>query len=695
MIIYTASQGWHFMADLFSSQDNHYAEIYAGLGELRELFHQRGHFDDANAKLDEITKFLAIHLAARKGLVSLAQFGLDKDHFEIEIEPLQRCFAATARLPIFSTETAGSIFGEKASLAVKPGDEDFATKLFRLSALCLSNQARSKIDGIPFDVINEAFGHFVRENFRNNIEDAQYMTPPEVTSFMVDLAVQELADGKNEPGKDELVVLDPSCGVGSFLSSFKHSYDKRLSASGNRVRLNLVGQDKVDRMVRLSTINLLLLDNVHFKIEQGNSLEDGSALSKLDGKVDIILTNPPFGARFDSTYIKARCQKSLPFFSNLRLQSRTFDSELLFLDRYVRLLRDGGICLVVVPDGVISAKGIASLTRHELARHIELLAVVELPSVTFAQAGTRTKTAVLYFRKRSGRSLKPNTAYFAAAEDIGFDVHKRKSVPIKIAHGRNQLPQIAELHRNGEKIDAGTTAKVVSRAPYCAWARVRPSELDAWSPRHFGSDEHVSNQRKNDSIQFTPLRDLVDFSGHSRRNVRYDDRYYYLSVLHVLGEGMLDVFALKTYRPITPGVPVEPGEVIISRINPRIPRVAVVPHFDRPLLCSSEFEVLRPKNGLSAHALAYLLLTAPVQSQICALASGTSASHNRVKPEKLADVLIPLPNKGTQKHKAFGALVAKYEKASNSLTGSSWELAQCRAEAQGIGINASFDEAAD
>jgi hypothetical protein len=66
-----------------------------------------------------------------------------------------------------------------------------------------------------------------------------------------------------------------------------------------------------------------------------------------------------------------------------------------------------------------------------------------------------------------------------------------------------------------------------------------------------------------------------------------------------------------------------------------------------------------------------------------------------VKPEKLADVLIPLPNKGTQKHKAFGALVAKYEKASNSLTGSSWELAQCRAEAQGIGINASFDEAAD
>ena len=115
----------------------------------------------------------------------------------------------------------------------------------------------------------------------------------------------------------------------------------------------------------------------------------------------------------------------------------------------------------------------------------------------------------------------------------------------------------------------------------------------------------------------------------------------FISVLHVIGEGILDIPGIRAYRPITPGFPVMPGEVILARINPRIPRVAVVPDLGCTLLCSSEYEILRPKPGISPYLLVFLLLCPVVQKQIQSLTAGTSASHSRVKPRRVYEVLVP------------------------------------------------------
>ena len=120
-----------------------------------------------------------------------------------------------------------------------------------------------------------------------------------------------------------------------------------------------------------------------------------------------------------------------------------------------------------------------------------------------------------------------------------------------------------------------------------------------------------------------------------------------MSVLHILGEGFIDVGAARKYKPSTPGVPIQPGEVLISRINPRIPRVCLVPDLGTRIVCSSEFEIMKPIRELDAYTLAYLLLTDAVQSQIRSLTSGTSASHNRVRTSSLARVQIPVVAEGT------------------------------------------------
>jgi hypothetical protein len=125
---------------------------------------------------------------------------------------------------------------------------------------------------------------------------------------------------------------------------------------------------------------------------------------------------------------------------------------------------------------------------------------------------------------------------------------------------------------------------------------------------------------------------------------------------------VLDLAAIKNYAPKTPGVPVKPGEILSSRINPRIPRVLVVPDLGQPILCSSEFEIMRPKKGVSPYAIAFLLLSHAVQAQIQTLTSGTSASHNRVKTRNLAEVLLPVPRGGSKTALNLKKKSAEYQK---------------------------------
>ena len=119
-------------------------------------------------------------------------------------------------------------------------------------------------------------------------------------------------------------------GVGSFLSTF---YQKNVDAKILK-KLKLIGQDKVERMSRLSKINLYLSNNNNHLISNGNSLAGESVLSKFNGKVDLILTNPPFGAKFKSTELKLDTKLNYPNLFDIILKNSTnFNSEILFIDR--------------------------------------------------------------------------------------------------------------------------------------------------------------------------------------------------------------------------------------------------------------------------------------------------------------------------------------------------------------------------
>lgn len=651
-----------------------YTAVYASLAALRETFHRSGRLDDSNAKLDEVAKLFATYLAYRRGLIPTFP-SIESQQL---VTDLQSAFEAAAHLPQYIWSKSGrSIFGAQPKLVLRDEDKSLARDLTSLVRQCVDLAYQLRGGSRPFDILNEAFGHFVRDNFRGNVEDAQYMTPPEAVDFMVDMALDDIAQEISENPNKHLTVLDPSCGVGSFLTTFYH----RARAASNipLEKVRLIGQDKVERMARLATINLELFDVEDHRVEIGNSLEIGSALDELNGKVDLILTNPPFGARFGGDEVRTSCGGNTPFFSSLRRTIPSIDSELLFVDRNLELLRDGGKLLIVVPDGVVSAKGTAALLRQHISCKATLKAVIELPAVTFAQAGTRTKTSIVYIQK--GRKKNPVNTFMAVATDLGFQVSSRKGVQIKQPEGENQLNEILSAYRNTERADFTAGATVLNRSPSCVLVEEAEVLRSSWTPSHYSAErlDVIAEVQSRVGLRMVPLAELVDFCVDERRNERWEPGTAFISVLHVLGEGLLDMAGAQTYAPKTPGIPTHSGEILVSRINPRIPRICVTPDFGKRTLCSSEFEVLRAKSGIDIYLLAYLLLTGAVQSQIRNLTSGTSASHNRIRTAELGSVLVPMPEHNSTRAAKLSALANDYRNALQAMSQASARVAALRA----------------
>ena len=263
------------------------------------------------------------------------------------------------------------------------------------------------------DLINEVFSRFMSASFIDEKEMGQYLTPPEVTRFMVQVGFHTLAPETRAQLLDAEtcdragVILDPSCGVGSFLAESirffheqvrEHDPQRASEWLARFVAHNVVGIDKSERMLRLACVNLGLFGARVASLYLANGLArvgvDAEVTMPLEKRARLILTNPPFGATHGGDDIAA--------FAMGQDRSRV-DSELLFLERYVDWAAPGGVIVSVVPDSVLVNRGPFAQLRTLLAERCSIEAVFSLSPVTFASAGTSTKTSVLVMRRKETR----------------------------------------------------------------------------------------------------------------------------------------------------------------------------------------------------------------------------------------------------------------------------------------------------
>lgn len=298
----------------------------------------------------------------------------------------------------------------------------------------LLRQIVNKISGVDFNNLAER-QHFgdIYEQILNDLQSAgnagEYYTPRAVTGFMVD---------RIDPKPGE-ILLDPACGTGGFLTcSIRHMRDKYVktveSEAAMQKALRAVEKKQLPHMLCVTNMLLHGIEDPGF-VQHDNTLARPYISYTASERVDIVVTNPPFGGREEDGIE-----------SNFPKHFQTRETADLFLALIIRLLKTGGRAAVVLPDGTLFGEGVKTRLKEHLMEECNLHTIVRLPNSVFkpyASIGTN----LLFFEK--GEPTK----------DIWFYEHRvpeaqkaySMTKPIRLDHFKDCVEWWGGAKRKGRK----------------------------------------------------------------------------------------------------------------------------------------------------------------------------------------------------------------------------------------------------
>jgi type I restriction enzyme M protein len=467
--------------------------------EFADLLHQchnvirnREKLDPA-AAFDEIAKILFVKVFVERELrakrtrenLFTADF-LDK---QIGKHPLNTLFDQTKE-----GYADDKIFEAEEEIRLKPAKGREIVKLLE----------RYNLSDTSEDIKGIAFERFLGRTFRGDI--GQFFTPRQIVEFMIRMM---------QPKEGDLI-CDPASGSGGFLirffelvrqqilaaadadyQAFKSALEKKSGVSeakkaemlrakfaeiqtaldqhtrGTRLwklaNRCIYGTDANDRMARTSKMNMIMHGDGHGGVHHHDGFINVNGI--FEGRFDIILTNPPFGANVEASDViheadvtvsreaekqyredyrelyteameRVRAAVGKPIASLFELPKNAGSktkTEILFIERCLALLRPGGRLGIVLPEGIFNNPSLAYV-REFCENRAFIRAVVSLPQETFLSSGASVKASLLFLQK------------FTAREQTDFDkkhAGARKEIEAKHA------PEIeTETARLNEAIEA-------------------------------------------------------------------------------------------------------------------------------------------------------------------------------------------------------------------------------------------------
>lgn len=256
--------------------------------------------------------------------------------------------------------------------------------------------------------------------------NGQFRTPRHIIRMMV-----ELLDPKPED-----IICDPACGTSGFLVAageyLKEKYrDEIFYNREKKAHYNntmFYGYDMDRTMLRVGAMNMMTHGVDNPNIDYRDSLSEQNTDT---AKYSVILANPPFKGSLDADTVSP----------DLLKVCKTKKTELLFLALFLRMLKIGGRCACIVPDGVLFGSSTAhKAIRKELIENHRLEAVISMPSGVFKPyAGV--STGILVFTK-TGHGGTDNVWFYDMQAD-GYSLDDKRTTVQE-----NDIPDIIERFRN-------------------------------------------------------------------------------------------------------------------------------------------------------------------------------------------------------------------------------------------------------
>ena len=436
------------------------------------------------AAFDEISKILFMKIRYERNpdeevLFSLEKFQRDEQQFEKNIK---KHLPAEAQIP-YMQYLFKATKDEFAEDKLFDSYETIKIKQYSFEQI-VKELEKYNLSATSDDVKGIAFEHFLGTTFRGEL--GQFFTPRTIVDFMVEVL---------DPQEGE-TICDPTCGSGGFLiKSFEYvrdkiekdvenykkelkaqlfdekyeklsekeqleinekysnilkklnsdinvpnkSYSKQTEAEKNR-RISklssscIYGTDANPRMARTSKMNMIMHGDGHGGVHHHDGLINVNGI--FENRFDVILTNPPFGARIEKDYKLSETDR---FYDEEKLKEYEkrygddcikqikelnkaidegqkildrFDlgkvsglTEVLFMERCLKLLKPGGRMGIVLPEGVLNNSNLQKV-RDYFESEAKILLITSIPQDVFIASGATIKPSLLFFKRFTAEERK-------------------------------------------------------------------------------------------------------------------------------------------------------------------------------------------------------------------------------------------------------------------------------------------------
>ena len=469
------------------------------------------------AAFDEISKILFMKIRYERNpdedvLFSLEKFQKDEKHFEKNIKKHLPIEAQIPYMQYLFKATKDEFADDK---LFEPY-ETIKIKQYSFEQI-VKELEKYNLSATSDDVKGIAFEHFLGTTFRGEL--GQFFTPRTIVDFMVEVV---------DPQEGE-TICDPTCGSGGFLiKAFEYvrdkiekdveqckkdlkaelfdeeyeklsekeqlevnekysdyirkltidisvpnkSYQKQSNAEKNR-RISklssscIYGTDANPRMARTSKMNMIMHGDGHGGVHHHDGLINVNGI--FENRFDVILTNPPFGARIEKDYklsetdrfydeekleeykerygddcirqineLNTAIDKGQKILDRFKLGKVSGLTEVLFMERCLKLLKPGGRMGIVLPESILNGSGLQKV-RDYFESEAKILLITSIPQDVFTAAGATIKPSLLFFKR------------FTEEEKQQYANAKEKAIDIIEKEFESQTKEIEEKYAGDKK----------------------------------------------------------------------------------------------------------------------------------------------------------------------------------------------------------------------------------------------------
>jgi type I restriction enzyme M protein len=484
------------------------------------------------------------------------------------------------------------------------------------------------------DIKGTVYEQMVGTTFRGEL--AQYFTPREIVDFIVEVI---------EPDK-ECKILDPACGSGGFLimtlrklQTWIKKEQPNLSDADIKAEIKYFAEHKVfgidisDRMVRVAKMNMIMHGDGHagiFHILRGGGLlTDPNLPLKLkeeleDGTLDVVFSNPPFAGHETDPAILEKFELG----KNKTEKTINVSKEVLFIEKIIKLLRNGGKAGLVLPAGVFNNSSMKRV-RDYIKTHVKILALVGLPHLAFQVSGANNEGHLLFIQKVDKLPSDYNI-FIDWASDVGFDILAKKK--------RSDLSDILG------RFHSPTTENIIKFSAL-------EDRIDPWyyHPKYTLLKKELSKggipwRRMGDIFQ--PSTALFDPESYHNKSIKYVEKENV-----DMEKGIISTFSEHTLGtlPSWAKYVLKEGDVLFPRARDSMWGVTIVPKEFEGYIGSGGLIVLRnnPEEILLEYVRPHFM-----KPEILALIKRSCSGEINPKFtwKIFSDIEVPLPPIEEQKH---------------------------------------------